>query len=312
VDCKVPRCGDGVVGGYEECDDGNDDSSDACVNCYPARCGDGSVQAGVEECDDPYGSACSLECRAARCGDGEIRPYAEACDDGNTIDDDACPNDCSKATCGDGYTSRGFEECDYNDSSYISACTPECKIPSICGDANGNDLITATDARLVLQQAIGLDVGCPREVCDMDASGRITAADAKMDLHKAVGLNIGERCSIGTGHIVFWMDDAQTFGALQFEIDYEETGGNFAGAADTVGCELLVPVLASFNDDEAEKKLGVGIISLGGIHGHIDLFRCAFEMPEDRTGVEFHFNYIDAASPELEPIEAPLIGYRLE
>ncbi len=46
-------CGDGVlVDGAEECDDGNDDDTDACVGCKLATCGDDVTHSGVEECDD--------------------------------------------------------------------------------------------------------------------------------------------------------------------------------------------------------------------------------------------------------------------
>src|SRR5690606_21058346 len=45
-------CGDGVVEGGEECDDGNKSNYDACIStCVIATCGDGIVRAGYEECD---------------------------------------------------------------------------------------------------------------------------------------------------------------------------------------------------------------------------------------------------------------------
>jgi cysteine-rich repeat protein len=45
-----PRCGDGIVSLTEQCDDGNQDESDDCVDCLVALCGDGYVKAS-EECD---------------------------------------------------------------------------------------------------------------------------------------------------------------------------------------------------------------------------------------------------------------------
>ncbi|MCA9661711.1 MAG: DUF4215 domain-containing protein [Myxococcales bacterium] len=64
-------CGDGVQEGGEECDDGNQDNTDGCLNtCVAASCGDGFVQAGVEECDD-----------------------------GNDFDKDFCSNACAKVPC---------------------------------------------------------------------------------------------------------------------------------------------------------------------------------------------------------------------
>ena len=52
----------------EECDDGNDDDTDACAGCTAARCGDGHVWDSVEECDD-----------------------------GNTVDNDGCNSDCTNS-----------------------------------------------------------------------------------------------------------------------------------------------------------------------------------------------------------------------
>ena len=62
--CRANRCGDGKTcrsdgcGArlgtlLEQCDDGNDGNSDACVKaCRSATCGDGYVRDGVERCDD--------------------------------------------------------------------------------------------------------------------------------------------------------------------------------------------------------------------------------------------------------------------
>jgi hypothetical protein len=47
----APICGDGLVEGDEQCDDGDEDDDDACTGCRFARCGDGVVRTGVEECD---------------------------------------------------------------------------------------------------------------------------------------------------------------------------------------------------------------------------------------------------------------------
>jgi cysteine-rich repeat protein len=50
----------------EECDDGNADDGDACLNT----------------------------CTMARCGDGQVRRVIEECDDGNAVDSDGCSNRC--------------------------------------------------------------------------------------------------------------------------------------------------------------------------------------------------------------------------
>nr|PZN25214.1 MAG: hypothetical protein DIU78_10705 [Pseudomonadota bacterium] len=57
--------------GVEECDDGNDSDEDACTTeCKLARCGDGIVQEG-EDCDDENtddDDQCPANCRLPVCG----------------------------------------------------------------------------------------------------------------------------------------------------------------------------------------------------------------------------------------------------
>jgi len=99
VQIAVTCCGNTVVDGGEECDDGNGDDTDRCTsNCLFAVCGDGFVQAGVEECDDGNADsddACLNGCTTAVCGDGVVWAGVEACDDGNADDTDDCANDCT-------------------------------------------------------------------------------------------------------------------------------------------------------------------------------------------------------------------------
>ena len=46
-------CGDGIVNGEEQCDDGNDDETDDCRNsCEHYQCGDGIKHSRREQCDD--------------------------------------------------------------------------------------------------------------------------------------------------------------------------------------------------------------------------------------------------------------------
>jgi len=61
-------CGDGVVEGDEECDDGNLADDDACLsNCDLASCGDGVVRSGVEECDGSDAPCATDDVCAADC-----------------------------------------------------------------------------------------------------------------------------------------------------------------------------------------------------------------------------------------------------
>lgn len=102
-------CGDGIIGPFEQCDEGSDnDNSGACtLACKDAACGDGLVYAGVEQCDlgrgngDSYGGC--LDCvLGPHCGDGILDEGYERCDRGELngtgkTEDEFAP--CSK-TCG--------------------------------------------------------------------------------------------------------------------------------------------------------------------------------------------------------------------
>jgi cysteine-rich repeat protein len=129
-----PVCGNSIVEGDEQCDDGNADDTDACTGkCQLAACGDGFVQPG-EACDDGNledGDACSPVCVAAACGDGVVQA-GEACDDGNDIDTDTCTATCTAAACGDGFVQPG-EACDDGNPDNGDACTDACALAS-CGD----------------------------------------------------------------------------------------------------------------------------------------------------------------------------------
>jgi cysteine-rich repeat protein len=78
------KCGDKFAEAPEECDDGNQEDTDACTKaCKKAVCGDKIVRSGVEDCDD-----------------------------GNLDNTDACLDSCKKASCGDGFILSGVEKCD--------------------------------------------------------------------------------------------------------------------------------------------------------------------------------------------------------
>ncbi|HOW51119.1 MAG TPA: kelch repeat-containing protein [bacterium] len=60
-------CGDGTIQEYEECDDTNTDTTDACVFCKNSVCGDGFVLDSVETCDDQNtdeADGCYSNCKA--------------------------------------------------------------------------------------------------------------------------------------------------------------------------------------------------------------------------------------------------------
>jgi fibro-slime domain-containing protein len=125
VRCRAAACGDGIVAGTEQCEDGDappqpEDGCDSACQlepgyacntpgqaCRATRCGDG-VPEGTEQCDDgnnDWGDGCTPSCTrepsctngtcTALCGDGVILPGTnEECDDGNLRDNDGCSSSC--------------------------------------------------------------------------------------------------------------------------------------------------------------------------------------------------------------------------
>jgi cysteine-rich repeat protein len=123
-------CGNGVVEGTEECDDGNATGGDGCsADCDFEECGDGILNQG-EECDDfntVDGDGCSSKClleTGIKCGDGVLNE-GEECDDGNNDDGDGCSSTCLVEKCGDGVVNEG-EECDDGNNDDGDGCSADC------------------------------------------------------------------------------------------------------------------------------------------------------------------------------------------
>ena len=102
ANCTLNICGDGkVYNGVEQCDDGNNNNTDACTNgCKLPTCGD-MIISPPEECEDGNNSntdTCNV-CKKTYCGDHIIQKpngfgKIEQCDDGNKVDNDSCSNAC--------------------------------------------------------------------------------------------------------------------------------------------------------------------------------------------------------------------------
>lgn len=139
ADCGEPICGDGLLDPGEACDDGNLLDTDSCTSlCELAACGDGLVDASIEECDDANKNnqdACLNNCKDASCGDGHLWLGEELCDDGNQDNADDCTDGCQPAFCGDGHLQAGVEECDDGNESPTDTCLPICK-QATCGDGH--------------------------------------------------------------------------------------------------------------------------------------------------------------------------------
>jgi cysteine-rich repeat protein len=96
VGCCASTCGDGIVEGLEQCDDGNVVNGDGCSNsCETNVCGNSTIESG-EQCDDGNtinGDGCSALCQSNVCGNSVIEP-GEECDDGNAVSGDGCSSLC--------------------------------------------------------------------------------------------------------------------------------------------------------------------------------------------------------------------------
>lgn len=134
-------CGDGILRGDKQCDDGNQLDGDGCSS----RC---TIETGWT-CPTP-GLPCT---RIITCGNGQPGPGKE-CDDANTRDGDGCSSTCQvergwtctgfpsicAPICGDGLV-RGDEQCDDGNTRDGDGCSATCHIeqgwacsaePSIC------------------------------------------------------------------------------------------------------------------------------------------------------------------------------------
>jgi cysteine-rich repeat protein len=219
--CVRNACGDGVVAEAEQCDDGNQRDHDGCdSHCRkePApRCGDGVVDPG-EACDDGNTvdtDACTNMCQYARCGDGIVEAGVEECDDGNQINSDSCLDNCKRARCGDGYVGPG-EQCDNGATGATATCDATCKIPvstPVCGNATvdpgeqcdlGAGMNTPTSACPNCKNAVCGDglVEAGVEQCDdgnmVDTDGCTNACQNAVCGDGVVGP--GEHCDLGAGN----------------------------------------------------------------------------------------------------------------
>ena len=140
VDMICAECGNGVTDPGEQCDDGNPNNGDACLDtCQSASCGDGFVWTGVEQCDDGNninGDGCSATCQneTVICGNGIPEP-GEQCDDGNLSNNDACLSTCVNASCGDNFLWFGVEQCDDGNTTPGDGCDANCQLEvAVCGN----------------------------------------------------------------------------------------------------------------------------------------------------------------------------------
>lgn len=139
-------CGDGIIEGAEECDDGernDDEEPDACrTNCRVASCGDGVVDTG-EPCDDGNGieaDECSNQCLrpAVPCtpcvSSAECGRSVDQCS--RLLDGTFCTTPCdADGACGPGTVCRGVET---TAGTVEEQCVPELDVCAGCFDQDGD------------------------------------------------------------------------------------------------------------------------------------------------------------------------------
>ncbi len=315
--CAPAVCGDGVIDSGESCDDGgtnSDDDPDACrTSCTPAFCGDGTTDSG-EQCDhaglnsDEEADACRLDCTTSRCGD-EVIDSGEECDNGaanSDADADACRSDCRTASCGDTTIDSG-EECDdgaANSDADPLTCRTACETEYVCADANGDGVISATDANRILQFAVGIVESCDPGRCDTSGDGLRTVSDAQLALRDAVGLPADLLC---TRDVTVRLDDTVPLGRLGLTIDYGGLDTAFLGAGTAVDCDAMIEGgITVFDNDADDRQLEIEIFVSAGIAGPVDIARCTLrQRAAVATAADLDVTVttaLDAAAQPVEPL----------
>jgi fibro-slime domain-containing protein len=160
VSVCTANCGDGLIRGTEECDDGNLNDGDGCNTlcqiesryrcidepsiCAIPQCDDNIVDY-PEQCDDGNlisGDGCDSNCQIETCGNATLDLWEE-CDEGvNNGGSGNCTTSCKSAICGDYIIQDGIEECDNGNGSYL--CNSNCQF-HYCGDGIVRDGVEICD-----------------------------------------------------------------------------------------------------------------------------------------------------------------------
>jgi hypothetical protein len=114
----------------------------------------------------------------------------------------------------------------------------------------------------------------------------------------------------GGFNIEFTVDDANTYGALQWVADYSGAGGDFVGMADMVACTSPLSAggaFVTFNDEDATMNLNFAAVALAGFAGPTVVANCEFASAAEPAPGDFVITVVDASDPSLNPID-PLPG----
>lgn len=149
-------CGNGVVEGGEDCDDGNTGGGDCCAGdctfeAVSSACDDGRACSTGDVCDGV--GVCAGDDSACTCGNGTVEVgLGEQCDDGNVSDGDCCSSTCQFEAigepCSDGDDCTQGDEC--NGSGVCQASENVCSCCSEhaaggCGQASCEECVFAAE-----------------------------------------------------------------------------------------------------------------------------------------------------------------------
>jgi hypothetical protein len=110
----------------------------------------------------------------------------------------------------------------------------------------------------------------------------------------------------GRYEITFAVTNAETLGALQFDIDYGTLTGRFDGEGRQVACSNLAADFAAFNDHDADAKLSISMIDVSGIVGPAAVAVCTFFSATLPAPADFVLTIIDQSHTDLTPAAATI------
>lgn len=130
ADAQSLLCGDGVIAGSEQCDDGdaNGGENARCTTQCQWTCEQDS------NCDDQDPCNGAETCVEHACVKGTDEPDGTTCGDGKLCRNSACTD----AVCGDAFTTAPGEECDDANSMTGDGCENDCTYSCLSTDSTRN------------------------------------------------------------------------------------------------------------------------------------------------------------------------------
>lgn len=94
-------------------------------------------------------------------------------------------------------------------------------------------------------------------------------------------------------------------GALQFDVRFLGSDGEWAGAAGGVDCRWIVNAALHACNSKTPGRLACAIVDSSGFTGPTELMECSFLSDDDAlTAADFDVQVVDASGTDLAPIDA--------